>query len=342
MKKKKYSHLTREERHVFYAYLRENLSLRGIEKRMRRKASGLCREIKEHSKDGTREGYEPDYAHLKSQFLKWDANRRKPLKSREVMEYTLEKLLKNQWSPDQIAKTIKLDYPDIPAMRISHETIYQFINSEEGKELGLAKHLRHGRIRKTKKKRDKPIDPKKQAIPDRISIHERPSIVNRRIRFGDWESDLMEGAKTSKMVLSVQKELKSQYVFLKKLRDKSAEETKRDITRKLKQFPKSLRRTITFDNGRENTKHMMVTKILGIKTYFCDPYSSWQKGSVENVIGLIRQYIPKGTDLNVITEDQIKEIEYKLNNRPRKCLGYRTPHQVLSKHLKNLGVQLRG
>jgi len=339
--KKKYKHLIREERHVFYAYLKEDLSLRGIGKRMRRKASGLCREIKENSKDGTRAGYEPDFAHLKSQFRKWDANRRKPLKSREVMEYVLEKL-KAEWSPDQIAKTIKLDHPDNSSMRISHETVYQFINSEEGKELGLVGSLRQGKFRKKKKKRNIPIDPKKQAIPDRISIHERPTIVSKRRRFGDWESDLMEGKRSSKIVLSVQKELKSQNVLLAKLKDKSSDETRRDIIRKFRSLPKSLRRTITFDNGRENAQHMKLAKTLEIKTYFCDPYSSWQKGSVENVIGLIRQYIPKGTDLSTISDKQIQEIQDKLNNRPRKCLGYKTPHQVLSKHLKNLGVQLRG
>lgn len=335
--KKKYKHLNREERHVFYVYLRENFSFREIEKRMKRNAGGLCMEIKQHSKDGTREGYSPDFAHLKSQFRKWDANRRKPLKSREVMEYVLEKL-EEKWSPDQISKTIRLDHPDNAAMRISHETVYQFINSEEGKELGIVNNLRRGKFRKKKKKGNRPIDPKKQAIPDRISIHERPTIANKRSRFGDWESDLMEGNRSSKVVLSVQKELKSQNVLLAKLKDKSSDETKKDIIRKFKSLPKSLRRTITFDNGRENTQHMKLRKLLGIKTYFCDPYSSWQKGSVENIIGLIRQYIPKGTDLSTISDKRIQEIQDKLNNRPRKCLGYRTPHQVLSKHLKNLSV----
>ena len=342
MNKKNYSHLSREERHVFYAYLKEKLSLRAIEKKIRRSASGLSREIRQHSKDGTREGYEPNYAHLKSQFRKWDANRRKPLKSREVMEYVLEKLLNDQWSPDQIEKTIRLDYLNNPVMKISHKTIYQFINSEEGKEFGLVQSLRRGKFRKKKKKRDRPMDPKKQAIPDRISIHERPSIVSKRLRFGDWESDLMEGNRNSSQVLSVQKELRSQHVFLKKLKNKSSDETKKDINHKLKPLPKSLRRTMTFDNGRENVKHKSLTKTLGIKTYFCDPYSSWQKGSVENVIGLIRQYIPKGTDLSTVSDKYIQEIQDKLNNRPRKCLGYKTPHQVLSKHLKNLSVQLRG
>lgn len=340
MKKKKYNHLNREDRHVFYAYLKEDLSFRGIEKRMKRKASGLCREIKEYSKNGTRAGYDPDYAHLKSEFRKWDANRRKPLKSREVMEYVLEKLNK-KWSPDQISKTIILDHPHDSAMRISYETIYQFINSEEAKELGLEKNLRRGKLRKKKKKRNIPIDPKKQAIPERISIHERPGIVGKKRRFGDWESDLMEGNRKSKVVLSVQKELKSQSVLLTKLKDKSSDETRKDIIRKFKSLPKTLRRTITFDNGRENTQHTKLTKKLGIKTYFCDPYSSWQKGSVENIIGLIRQYIPKGTDIGKVSNKCIQEIQNRLNDRPRKCLGYKTPHQVLSKYLKTQGVQLR-
>ena len=182
------------------------------------------------------------------------------------------------------------------------------------------------------------MDPKKQTIPDRISIHQRPSVVERKGRFGDWESDLMEGNRNSTQVLSVQKELRSQHVFLRKLKDKSADETRKDINRKLKPPPKSLRRTMTFDNGRENTQHMKLTKSLGIKTFFCDPYSSWQKGSVENIIGLIRQYIPKGTDLSTVSDEYIQELQNKLNNRPRKCLGYKTPHQVLSKHLKSLGV----
>ena len=340
MKKKKYNHLTREDCHVFFAYLKEDLSLRNIERRMSRKASGLCREIKEYSKDGTREGYDPNFAHMKSRFRKWDANRRKPLKSREVMEYILEKL-QAEWSPDQISKTIRLDHSGNPEMRVSHETIYQFINSEEGKGLGLVSSLRQGKFRKKKKKRNVPIDPKKQTIPNRISIHERPSIVGKRSRFGDWESDLMEGNRKSKIVLSVQKELKSQNVLLAKLKDKSSDETRKDIIHKLRSLPKSLRRTIAFDNGRENTQHMKLTGILGIKTYFCDPYSSWQKGSVENIIGLIRQYIPKGTDLSTVSDKRIQEIQDKLNNRPRKCLGYKTPYQVLSKHLKTLSVQLR-
>lgn len=339
MKKKHYSHMSREERHVLSAYLEDGLSLRAVARKLGRQPGGLCHEIRENSQDGKRTGYDPAFADLHARFRKWDANRRNPLKSREVMKYVLRKL-KADWSPVQIARRICDDHPHDPDMRVSHETVYRFISSEEGKELNIVKHLRHGKYRKPKKNRLIPLHPKKQAIPNRVSIDERPSIVQKKKRFGDWESDSMIGRLTRGEALTVQKERKSQYVRLKKVKDKSAAETSRAIFENLKPFPASLRRTMTFDNGRENTEHERLRISLGLATYFCDPYSSWQKGSVENVIGLIRQYIPKGTRLEDYSDEQIQTIEDKLNDRPRECLGFRTPREVLSKHLKKLGVQL--
>ena len=339
MKQKHYTHMSREERHVFSAYLQDGLSLRAVALKLGRQPGGLCREIKENSRDGNRTGYDPAFADLHARFRKWDANRRNPLKSREVMEYVLEKLRKD-WSPVQIAGRIQEDHPGSPDMRVSHETVYRFINSEEGRELNVVSHLRHGKYRKFKKKRPIPLHPKKQAIPNRISIDERPSIVQKKKRFGDWEGDSMIGRLTRGEILTVQKERKSQYIRLKKVKDKSAAETSRAICENLTSFPASLRRTMTFDNGRENTEHGQLSIALGLEIYFCDPYSSWQKGSVENIIGLIRQYIPKGERLENYSDGQIQAIEDRLNDRPRKCLGFRTPREVLSKHLKRLGVQL--
>jgi IS30 family transposase len=339
MGKKKYCHLATEERHVLSAYLKDGMSLRSIGLKVGRSAGGLCGEIRENSRDGTRQGYEPDFAHMSAQFRKWDANRRNPMKSAEVMRYVLDGLNK-EWSPVQISGRIKEDHPKDSRMRISHETVYQFINSDEGKGLGLIVSLRRGKPRRHKKRRDKPIDPKIQCIPNRISIDDRPKAVAVKSRYGDWESDSMIGKLTRGEVLSVQKERKSQVVRLRKVGNKSSDETTKAIIGNLTGFPQSFRRTMTFDNGRENTKHEQLRNALGLDTYFCDPYSSWQKGSVENVIGLIRQYIPKGTRLEEYSDEQIMEIQEKLNNRPRKCLGFKTPNEVLSKHLKKLGVQL--
>jgi IS30 family transposase len=339
MKKRKFGHLSREERFILSSYLKDGLSLRDVARKLERSAGGLSTEIAQNGRDGTREGYDPGFADMSARFRKWDANRRNPMKCREVMRYVLGKLTEEEWSPVQIAERIGKDYPKDPRMRISHETVYQFINSDEGKELGLGKRLRHGRYRKPHKKKHMPSNPKKQAIPNRISIHDRPGIVSRKGRYGDWEADTMIGRLKKGQALAVQKERRSQSVRLKRVRDKSAGETGRAIQNSLRPFPVSMRRTMTFDNGTENSGHKKLHS-LGIETYFCDPYASWQKGSVENIIGLIRQYIPKGIRLEDVTDKELRRIEDKLNNRPRKCLGWKTPNEVLSNHLKRLGVQI--
>ncbi len=136
--------------------------------------------------------------------------------------------------------------------------------------------------------------------------------------------------------VAVQCERKSRFLCLSKVENKSAPEHTKVVKNRLSRFPRSLKRTLTLDNGKENVEHEQ----YGILTFFCDPYASWQKSSVENSIGLIRQYLPKGQNLNSLTEQQLKTIEYKLNNRPRKCLGWKTPAEVLSTHLQSLGVQL--
>ena len=152
----------------------------------------------------------------------------------------------------------------------------------------------------------------------------------------------MEGRRGTKHSLSVQKERKSQYVCLSRVEDKTAEQNIRAIEKSLSPFPGQIRLSITYDNGSENTRHEKLNEILGTRSYFCDPYSSWQKGSVENVIGLVREYLPKGTDLSEVTDKEIKAIQDKLNHRPRECLGYKTPHEVLYKKLKSLGVRIGG
>lgn len=331
-------HLKVEERHVLYVYLQEGYSLRKIAGKMKRALSSLSEEVRV---GGGRERYDPILADFHAKLRKWKANSRNPLKSKEVWEYVILKL-KEGWSPQQISERIRLDHPNDKKMSISHETVYQFVNSKEGRELDLAKRLRRKQFRKLRKGRLKAMDPKKQKIPDRVSIHDRPAAVKNRRRYGDWEADLMEGKRKTKMCLSVQKERKSHYVKLRKVRDKSARENTIAVTENLSIFPPTLRRTITYDNGSENTEHVLINDHLGSLSYFCDPYASWQKGSVENVIGLIREYLPKGTDLNQVANERIQEIEDKLNHRPRKALHYLTPYEVLSKHLKKLGVRFPG
>ena len=332
-----YKQLTYAERYALDVCLRDGLSYRKIAVKLGRSPNTWSLEVLENG--GSREAYNPRLAQLSSSLRKWQANSRNPAKDPEVWAFVLGKL-NQRFSPEQIAKDIVTQFPRDADMRVSHETIYAFINSEQGKAMHLHKLLRHKRLRKLRKAGMRALPLRKIKIPHRISIHERPKIVAAKKRFGDWESDLMEGKRRTKACLSVQKERRSQYLILVKIRGKSAAENVRAITDSLGAFPARLRRTITYDNGSENVTHARVNRILKTSSYFCDAYASWQKGSVENGIGLVRDYLPKGTDLTDINATELKRIQDELNDRPRKCLGWKTPRQVLSNHLKSLGVLL--
>jgi len=331
-------HLSSEERHVISAYLKDKLSLRAIANKLQRSVSSISDEV---SINGGRDNYDPNVAHFNAQLRKWNANSRNPMKNKRVWDYVLTKLNEGL-SPEQIAGRIKNDYKKDKTMRISHETIYVFVNSSEGRALDLAKRLRRKRFKKLRKGKMKALPLKKIKIPNRTSITKRPNAVAKKKRFGDWESDLMEGKRGTKAALSVQKERKSQYVCLKKITNKTAKESNLAIKLNFSVFPKEILRTITYDNGSENVNHDEINYLFEMLSFFCDAYASWQKGSVENVIGLVREYLPKRTDLSKVSNEEIQVIQDRLNNRPRKCLGYKTPHEVLSKHIKKLGVRFPG
>jgi IS30 family transposase len=332
-----YKHITYEERYALASYLKDGLSCRDIAGKLGRSPNTWSHEIIING--GSRDAYRPQLAQLSASLRKWEANSRNPAKDPKVWDFVM-KNLKKRFSPEQISKDIITSYPDDHGMRISYETIYAFINSDEGKEMSLHKYLRHKRLRKLRKAGMRALSPKKAKIPHRTSIHDRPAIVAEKSRFGDWESDLMEGARKTKNCLSVQKERLSQYIILAKVKGKSSSENVRAITESLSVFPSELLRTITYDNGSENVDHELVNAMLKIRSYFCDTYAAWQKGSVENGIGLVRDYLPKGTDLSLVDDTELKRIQDELNDRPRKCLGWKTPRQVLSYYLKSLGVLL--
>lgn len=323
------------ERYALYICLRDGLSYRDISHKLGRSPNSWNYEVINNG--GSRKTYSPQLAQLSVSLRKWEANSRNPIKNKRVWNFVLERL-KKRFSPEQIAKDIITQFPHDDKMRISHETIYAFINSEEGGEMNLVKYLRHKRLRKLRKTGMKALTPKKIKIPNRISIHERPETVNSKERFGDWESDLMEGRRFTGDCLCVLKERLSQYMIIIRISAKTSAENIRAIIQGLVSFPEDVRFTITYDNGSENVEHEKINKALGTESYFCDAYASWQKGSIENGIGLIRDYLPKRTDLRQVSDSELKRIQNELNDRPRKCLGWKTPKQVLSKHLKNLGV----
>ena len=326
------------ERYALSVCLKDGLSYRDVSDRLGRSPNTWNYEVVRNG--GNRDKYSPQLAHLSASLRRWEVNSRNPAKDPRVWDFVMENL-KKRFSPEQISEDIVNQHPSDPDMRISHETIYAFINSEEGKDLNLHKFLRHKRLRKLRKTGMKSIEPKKAKIPNRVSIHERPETVSMKCRFGDWEADLMEGRRLTGHCLCVLKERLSQYMLLVRIYSKTAAENVRAITESLNAFPCELRFTITYDNGSENTEHEEINRILGMQSYFCDAYASWQKGSVENGIGLIRDYLPKKTDLREISDAELKSIQDELNDRPRKCLGWKTPRTVLSDYLKSLGVLIR-
>lgn len=236
--------------------------------------------------------------------------------------YVLHKLTTDEWSPDSIAGHLKSNKEHM-GISVSHETIYQYIYSKEGKELGLYKYLHY----KHRKRRPKHGRKSRNTIPERVSIHQREGSVEQRITLGNWESDLIQFSKQPECV-SVEYERKSRYTFLSKVMNKTAAEKVRAWMQLIDAIPNCLIRTMTCDNGSENVQHMVLHD-WEIETYFCDPYASWQKGGVENENHWLRRYLPRDTCMADLTDEELQKIQTRINNKPRKSLNYLTPHQVL-------------
>jgi IS30 family transposase len=236
------------------------------------------------------------------------------------------KALERGQSPDVIAGRLKqYPPPHLNGKTISHEAIYDWIQTGEGGTLNLHRFLCSGRKRRQKQKGRKK---RNSHIPGRISIHERPEGIEERKEIGHWESDSMVFSK-QKQRLSVQIERKARYVVIHRLSNGSAEETEQALTRSIESFPSPAWKSITFDNGGEGANHEKLKENFSLQTYFCDPYASWQKGSVENGNSLIRRYLPRKTNLSHITDQDIYAIQETINNTPRKILDYKTPKEVM-------------
>jgi transposase, IS30 family len=303
-------------------WLRSKQSLRAIAKIMKRDHSVLVRELKRNA-DGDRAKYRADTAQRLFEKRVFKQHRGKLDKHPELKNYVVEKL-KEEWSPDVIAGKMKTEKMK---QTISHESIYHYIYNKSEKHEKLYQYLRQAQPKRHKLHSRKKC---KLRIPERKSIHLRPVCISDRKRYGDWESDSVIFSK-QKTILSVQSERKSKLIRMHKAPNKSAEETKHAIIKTAESVPKEIFLTLTFDNGTEGAKHTEIKEEYDIETYFCDPFASWQKGGVENANKLIRHYLPRNTDLAKLTDQDIYEIQEKLNNRPRKCLNYQTPNEVINK-----------
>ena len=326
-----YKHLTEDERYQIDDLLREGYSQRKIAQQLGRATSTLSRELQRNK--GQR-GWRPRQAQSKAvERLVMRGSANAPKVSTAAWEYAQHHLLHEQWSPEQIAGRLKCEGKDT----ISHETIYQRILEDKNSGGTLYVHLR---CKKKRKKRYGSSKSSRGAIPNRIDIEMRPAIVESRSRIGDWEGDTIIGAHDGGAVIASMVERKSRFTCLSKAKNKTTAAVIGSINRRMAPIA-SLVSTITLDNGREFCQHEMLSIILNADVYFAKPYHSWERGLNENTNGLVRQYFPKRIPFDRISDDELQHIEDKINNRPRKCLGYKTPFEVLSKSLKNRCVALR-
>lgn len=307
-----YRVLTEEERVEIMIGIRMKKSLRQIAKDLGRNVSVISREIKNYStSDGA---YQSTWAKNRSAIKRKQCRIRNRIDDYEIRAY-IEQKLKLGWSPEQIAGRLPLE---IPGKTISYETIYQFIFKNRR---DLTEYLQCGRKKRRKRKN---IRTKRVMIPGRTGIEHRPEQVNNRSEYGHWEGDTAV-SRQSKACLMVLEERSLGLTLLRKLPRCGPEEMANAVIERLKELPPQMVKTITFDNGIENKYHQNMKKELGIETFFCDPYSSWQKGSVENAVGLTRRVWPKKTNYELISESEIDKVENLLNMRPRKRFGFLSP-----------------
>lgn len=281
----------------------------------------ISRELRRNSAP-TYNVYTPCRAHERAVQRKKESGRRPRLKDDRIVCYVRDKLTQG-WSPELIAGRIG---QDMRGSSISHEAIYQYIYhpKTEGRQ-ELIGHL----VRAYRKRKKKGMGRKerKTKIPNRISINERPLSADNRSRYGHWEGDSLVSRK-SLAALNTLVERKSRWALLTRLKRKSSEATRDAVIHRLGQLPSKAKRSLTVDNGTENARHEEITEAIGVRCYFADPYASWQRGANEQVNSMVRRYFPKGTDFGKITDEQVAWVESRINNRPRKCLGYRTPAEV--------------
>lgn len=328
-----YKHLTIQERETIQLMLWEKKSIRTIAKAINRSPSTLSREInKNYVPHGKR--YLPRVAHQKALKKRKSRGRKDRLKNQEVRAYVIARL-KKKWSPEQISGRIQTDINQT----ISHEAIYQYVYHQiyrngygylKPKCEDLRVYLRRKRKRRIPKgaRRCQRVFKLKGTI-----IEQRPDIVAQRQRIGDWESDTVE-SKDRKPGINTLVERQTGLVFISKLFNRTSRATTIAIANRLNCLPLKTKQTITFDNGTENSGWRELEKKTGVKTFFCNPYHSWERGTNENTNGLIRDYFPKKTDFTIVSDEEIKYVEKELNNRPRKRLGYKTPLEVFSVALR--------
>jgi len=310
-----YKHFSLEERYYIEIELRKGTSVNAIAKALNRPQGTVSKEI---NRNRGKRGYRHKQAHRLAQQRHLAKVKAHKL-NKDVCTKIDKWIQEEQWSPEQIAGRLKIQY----GISIHHETIYRYIYDDKEKGGTLHTYLRH--YGKSYRKRNPKLG-KHIGIPERVDIDERPDIVNNRERLGDWEADTMIG-KHHKGALVTLDERVSKLRLSFPLAHRKSKAVKEAIVMLLSPFQNWVQ-TITFDNGREFVEHMKAATALKCKTYFAKPYHSWERGQNENANGLLRQYFPKSMKLHDVAVAKVVEAIDKLNSRPRKCLGWKTPYEV--------------
>lgn len=314
-----YKHLSQIERYQIYSLMKANQSITQIADQLGRHKSTISREL---GRNEGRRGYRPkqacELALSRSQGSR-NAREVEPWVKREA-----DVLLDLQWSPEQIAGKLP----------VSHETLYMHVYADKAKGGKLWKNLR---CQKQKKKRYASGQDRRGQIPNRRPLNERPGYVEDRKHVGHWEGDTVIGANHKQAIVTLV-ERKSGYAVIEKVANKTADLVSAAIVNRLKPFGTKVK-TLTFDNGKEFCGHDKIDEALGSTSYFARPFASWERGSNENFNGLLRQYVPKKRAMESITDEEIKMIENRLNNRPRKRLGFRTPAEVFHQSLNRVALR---
>ena len=324
--------LTLAEREDISRGIASGLSIREIARGLHRAASTVSREV---VRNGGRSLYRASEADQQA----WKtALRPRPclLALRRRLRVIVASKLIRDWSPEQIAGWLKIRYPDNESMRVSHETIYRslFIQARGVLKKELMQHLRSRRL--VRRSRHARAGGKSQGqIVDAISIRERPAEIEDRAIPGHWEGDLLAGTGNSHIATLVERH--SRFTILVKVDSKETATVVAALSRQVRRLPASLRRSLTWDRGLEMAKHKSFTVATKVNVYFCDPQSPWQRGTNENTNGLLRQYFPKKTDLSGYSQADLDKVAMRLNQRPRKTLGFETPASKLHASVASTG-----
>lgn len=329
MNTKKHRRLSLKERVIIQTLLEENKSKSFIAKKLNRSRSTVTREVNKWVSNPM-DKYDASLADwlAKDDYL----NKRNldKIGTYSLLRFYVYKRLLKSWSPEQISGRIKLDYPNDPIMCISYEAIYMHIYSHPQAALNrkLIKLLPY---QKSRRRRPKPRRKKGSKIRDQVNISQRPKHIENRQEIGHWEGDLVIG-RAQKSAIGTIVERKSRYTLIIPVKDRTTKSVTRAFAKELNRFDNQLTKTMTYDNGTEMADHKWLAKNTKMDIYFANPYASWERGTNENTNGLIRRFLPKKTDFKSVDNQQLKSIENKLNNRPRKVLGFKTPLEILEQN----------